>query len=475
MTENKKWFSSLTPLSHKEYVTFENDKKGTVLGTSVVKVNDDFTLNDVALIDRLRYNLLPVSQLVDADLHVLFWKSDSRVSDSVGNLVCGVSRIGNVFQTDFSLAQSSLRCLLSQSSSELWKWHRRLGHLSFDLLCRLSGLHLLRGLSLLKFESDLVCAPCRHGKMIAAFHSPFNTVMAERPGHLLNMDTVGPSRVRSMGGKWYLLVIVDDYSRYSTVFFLESKDEVFEHFRSLALRLNNEHPNYLKAIRSDNGTEFKNASFDQFCLEHDVDQLFSTPRVPQQNGVMERKNCTLVEISNRIFLRSILHLTPFELRFGQKPSISHLRPFGCKCFVLKCGNLDKFESRSSDGILLGCTPYGRSYCVFNLETNTIVEACDVTFDETAPCPHDVFECAGDKEMEESTFVDDELHDVDGDEDDPLCPSTSSPEHVPAFILEAEAPQATTTSTTAVEASRVEGNVIFESGAPSHIQKAHPPQ
>jgi transposase InsO family protein len=90
-----------------------------------------------------------------------------------------------------------------------------------------------------------------------------------------------------MGGKWYVLVIVDDYSRYSSVFFLESKEEVFEHFRSLALRLNNEHPNYLKAIHSDNGTEFRDASFDQFCLEHGVDQQFSTPCVPQQNGVVE--------------------------------------------------------------------------------------------------------------------------------------------------------------------------------------------
>jgi transposase InsO family protein len=180
------------------------------------------------------------------------------------------------------------------------------------------------------------------------------------------MDTVGPSQVRSMGGKWYIPVIVDDYSRY---------------FRLLALRLNSEHPNCLKAIRSDNRTEFRNASFDEFCLEHGIDQQFSAPRIPQQNGVVEQKNHTLVEmartmldehrthrrfwdnaistacyISNRIFLRSIMHLTPFELCFGRKPSVSHFRPFGCKCFVMKRGNLDKFESHSFDGILLGYTP-----------------------------------------------------------------------------------------------------------------------
>jgi transposase InsO family protein len=118
--------------------------------------------------------------------------------------------------------------------------------------------------------SNFVCAPCHHGKIITVSHSLVNTVMTEQPGQLLHMDTVSPSRVRSMGGKWYILVIVDDYSHYSRVFFLESKDEVFEHFRSLALRLNNEHPNCLKAIHSDNGTKFSNASFDQFCLEHGV-------------------------------------------------------------------------------------------------------------------------------------------------------------------------------------------------------------
>jgi transposase InsO family protein len=130
---------------------------------------------------------------------------------------------------------------------------------------------------------------------------------------------------------------------------------VFEHFRSLALRLNNEHPNCLKAICSDNGTKFRNASFNQFCLNHGVDQQFSAPHVPQQNGVIEQKNRTLVEmartmldehriprrfwvdaisttcyISNQTFLRSILHLTPFELRFGCKSSFSHIGPFGCK-------------------------------------------------------------------------------------------------------------------------------------------------
>jgi hypothetical protein len=208
---------------------------------------------------------------------------------------------------------------------------------------------------------------------------------------------------------------------------------------------------------------------------------------------VERKNRTLVEmartmldehrtprhfwidaintacyISNRIFLRSILNLTPFEHRFGCKSFISHLRAFGCKCFVFKCDNLDNFESHSSDGILLGYTLHDRSYRVFNLETNTIVESYDVTFNETAPCPRDVFECVGDKEIEEIIFVDEELQGFDDDKDEPLHLSTSSPELIPTSTLKTEAPQATTSSTIVVEASRVEGEIITKQGAPSHI-------
>jgi hypothetical protein len=118
---------------------------------------------------------------------------------------------------------------------------------------------------------------------------------------------------------------------------------------------------------------------------------------------------------------------------------------------LSVAEVDKFESRSFDGILLGYTPHVRSYRVYSFETNTVVESCDVTFDETAPCPSGVFECVGNKKMEESIFVDEGLQGIDGDEDEPLLPSTSSHESVPASTLETEAPHATTSSTAVMEA------------------------
>lgn len=183
--------------------------------------------------------------------------------------------------------------------------------------------------------------------------------MTDAPYQLLHMDTAGLARVQLVGGKWYVLVIVDDYSRYSWVFIMASKDEVFGHFRELVLRLTTELLGAPRATRSDNGTEFKNTLFASLCTERGLDHQFSSARVPQQNGVVERKNRTLVEmartmlnehttprkywseaistayyISNRVFLRAKLNKTSYELRFGHSPKISHLRVFSCRCFIL---------------------------------------------------------------------------------------------------------------------------------------------
>jgi hypothetical protein len=114
--------------------------------------------------------------------------------------------------------------------------------LRFDLLSRLSSLDLIRGLLKLKFEKDLVCHPCRHGKMVDAYHPPVNHFVTSEPSELLHMDTVGPAWVWSLGGKWHALVLVDDFSSYSCVYFMKSKDEAFSHARDLILRLKNEYP-----------------------------------------------------------------------------------------------------------------------------------------------------------------------------------------------------------------------------------------
>jgi transposase InsO family protein len=119
----------------------------------------------------------------------------------------------------------------------------------------------------LRLEKELVCVSCRHAKMVASSHPPLTDVMTERPCELLHMDLVGPARVRSAGGKWYVLVVVDDYSRYAWVFFLKDKGETFSFVRDLVLRLTNQrHGDAIREIHSDNGSKFRTLVLKPFAM-----------------------------------------------------------------------------------------------------------------------------------------------------------------------------------------------------------------
>jgi hypothetical protein len=199
-----------------------------------IKVSDKITLRRVALVQSLGYNLLSVSQLLDEGFEVLFQPDGSRILDSRGDHVSMVVPEGQLFRAEFSQSSGVERCFLAGSSSELWKWHRKLGHLSFDLLSRLCKLNLVRGLPWLRLEKELVCAPCRHAKMVASSDLPLTNVMTERPCELLHMDLVGPARVRSAGGLWWTTTLgMRGYS------FLKKKGRRLVLFKILS-RLRNE-------------------------------------------------------------------------------------------------------------------------------------------------------------------------------------------------------------------------------------------
>jgi hypothetical protein len=136
----------------RRYITFGDNERGHVISKGEIKVSDKITLRRVALVQSFGYNLLSVSQLLDEGFEVLFRPGGSQILDSRGDLVCMVVPEGQVFRADFSQSSGVERCFLAGSSSELWKWHRKLGHLSFNLLSRLSKLNLVQGLPRLRLE-----------------------------------------------------------------------------------------------------------------------------------------------------------------------------------------------------------------------------------------------------------------------------------------------------------------------------------
>jgi hypothetical protein len=164
---------------------------------------------------------------------------------------------------------------------------------------------------------------------------------------------------------------------------------------------------------------------------------------------------TACYVSNRIYLRVHKKKTRYELMHDRTPKVSHFHVFGCKCFILKKGNkLDKFEARSVDGIFFGYAAHSRAFCVLNLETNQIVETCEVTFDETQPRSQLVFECAGDEELGEEIFQEEE-HEHGDDEDGGVVPAAEDVPTTSTTIENRPSPTPTTTNPYQDEAA-VEG-------------------
>jgi hypothetical protein len=222
------------------------------------------------------------------------------------------------------------------------------------------------------------------------------------------MDLFGPTTYKSLGGNLYCLVIVDDYSRYTWTFFLHDKSKVATCFKKFAKRAQNDFEIKIKKIRSDNGKEFDNTNIEAYCDKIGIKHEVSLTYTPQQNGVVERKNQTLITLSrtmldeyntseklwaeaintacyasNRLFLQKFLGKTPYELLNGKKPDVSFFRVFGCKCYIYKKRqHLGKFQRRCDISFLVGYSSKSKAYRVFNYATGLVKETYDVKFDES---------------------------------------------------------------------------------------------
>jgi transposase InsO family protein len=271
----------------------------------------------------------------------------------------------------------------------------------------LKGEHIL-GLTNVHFEKDWICSACQAGKQVGVHHPHKNIMTTDMQLELLHMDLFGPIAYISIGGSKYCLVIMDDYSHFTWVFFLQEKSQSQETLKRFLRRAQYEFESRIKKIRSDNGTKFKNSQIEGFLEEEGIKHAFSSPYTPQQNGVVERKNRTLLDMArtmldeyktpdrfwaeainttcysiNRFYLHQLLKKTSYELLTGKKPNVSYFRVFGSKCFILiKKGRSSKFAPKAIEGFLLGYDSNTRAYRVFNKYTGLVEVSCDIVFDET---------------------------------------------------------------------------------------------
>ncbi|GJW39130.1 putative ribonuclease H-like domain-containing protein [Tanacetum coccineum] len=393
--------------------------KGQITGKGKI-ITGKLDFEDVYFVKELKqFNLFSVSQMCDKKNKVLFTDSeclvlspDFKLPDE-NQVLLRVPRQNNMYSFNLEniVPTGGLACLIAKATvDESNKWHRRLGHVNFKNLNKLVKGNLVRGLPSKIFQNDHTCVACQKGKQHKASCKAKVVSSISQPLQLLHMDLFGPTSVRSINHKTYCLVITDDFSRFSWVFFLRTKDETSGILKDFIRQIENQLNQKVKTIRCDNGTEFKNRDIIEFCGSKGIKREYSNARTPQQNGVAERKNRTLIEaartmladsflpntfwaeavstacyVLNRVLVTKPQNKTPYELITGKIPIISYIRPFGCHVTILNTiDHLGKFEEKSNEGFLVGYSLNNKAFRVYNLETKRVQENLHINFLENKP-------------------------------------------------------------------------------------------
>ncbi|GJR62040.1 putative ribonuclease H-like domain-containing protein [Tanacetum coccineum] len=361
MTGNKAYLSDYEDYNG-GFVAFGSDPKGgKITGKGKIRTaNLDF--DDVYFVDELKFNLFSVSQMCDKKNSVLFTDTECLILSpsfkllDENQVVLRAPRQNGVYSLDLKniVPSGGITCLYANATTDESKlWHRRLGHVNFKNINKLVKGHLVRGLPSKVFVNDHTCVACKKGKQHKASCKAKLERTIRKPLELLHMDLFGPVSVESINKKKYCLVVTDDFSRFSWVFFLATKDETNEILYKFITGLENQLNHKVKIIRSDHGTEFKNHAMNEFCAKKGIKREFSVARTPQQNG--------------------------------KPPSISFMRPFGCPLTILNTLDpLGKFDRKSDEGYLLGYSTTSKAFRVYNKRTKRVEENMHIDFLEDQP-------------------------------------------------------------------------------------------
>ncbi|GJZ17750.1 putative ribonuclease H-like domain-containing protein [Tanacetum coccineum] len=256
------------------YVAFGGNHKGGKITRKCTIKTGNLDFENVYFMRELKFNLFSVSQMCDKKNSVLFNDTECIVLSPNFKLIdesqvlLRVPRKNNMYSVDLKniVPKGGLTCLFAKATSDESKlWHRRLGHLNFKTMNKLVKGNLVRGLPSKLFENDQTCVACQKGKQHRASCKSKTENSISLPLHLLHMDLFGPTFVKSLMKKMYCLVVTDDYSRFTWVFFLATKDETSGILKSFITGIENLVDHKVKVIRCDNGTEFKNKEMNQFC------------------------------------------------------------------------------------------------------------------------------------------------------------------------------------------------------------------
>ena len=362
------------------------------------------SISGVLHVPDLQQNLLSVTKLYDQGYSVSFTPTGCTVIDAAGcPALTGYRSNGHY------LVPIASEAVLAVQLSPAQLWHARLGHPGRHALYDLR--YVTRGIKLSDHACDYgFCTICARGKQTKAPYPTQGATRATEALQLVHSDLCGPASTPTLSGNLYFLTLVDDYSRYSWIYTLKTKSETATTLRNWILLVEGETGLTVRGLRSDNGGEYLAADLQAFLSAKGIRHQLTTPDSPQQNGVAERLNRTLVESARCLLLHAsrpshlwgeAIHTanylknrkisaatdgrTPYELFYGYQPSLHHLRVWGCDCYVIPPNTrLAKFDPRSALHIFVGYSDQSKAYRVYDPVGKKVVRSRNVLFDEGGP-------------------------------------------------------------------------------------------
>ena len=413
MCNDRDLFTELYQLGPSEKVTLGDGNSLDVAGEGTVYM--DMVLSDggrrrcalkkVLYVPKLAYNLISVSRAAQSGKSVIFDDSSCEFVNEAGETTAVGVRRGCLHYLCCAVKPQE-RMYVTRTDNRERLWHRRFGHLNEQSMRKLAREELVNHLDYSTSGEIGVCEACIGGKQCKSTFEQSKTVTL-MPLELVHSDVCGKMGQKSLGGAEYFLTLLDDKTHYTWVYPLKTKDEVFQRFKEWQAEVENFTGHKVKTLRTDNGGEFTSNSFQAHLKACGIRHELTIPKTPEQNGVAERLNRTLVEttramlldaklphrfwaetISTATYLRNrsptsaVKGATPHQAWCGQKPRVEHLRVFGSTAYVhVPRDERGKFDPKTKKCVLLGYGNVQKGYRVYNHVTRKVFYSRNVKFDE----------------------------------------------------------------------------------------------
>ncbi|MCP3667059.1 MAG: DDE-type integrase/transposase/recombinase [Gammaproteobacteria bacterium] len=396
--------------------------KGVGIGNMQWKNDSQLTkagplVQDVLYIPELGQNLVSVKKVTGAGYAALFvgTRCDIINAEDIpkiaeSKLVATASIVpgGSLYELQGQVNQSDERVSVAHGKDELELWHQRLCHINPQSLLKMSKDGIVDGLRVCSNAQKMFCSSCQLGKQ-HRLPFPKQGSRAKDLLEIIHSDVCGPMENVSMGGARFFITFIDDYSRIGYVKFMKNKSEALSHFKSYLAFVEKESGKQIKKLRTDNGGEYVNREFNQFLNERGIQRQLTVPYTPEQNGLAERYNRTIIEsarsmlhhagldykfwaeavktavhVRNRVASRSLNGKSPFEMVYEKKPDVSHLKVFGCDVYAhVPKQKRTKLAPKSVKHWLLGYEDSSKGYRLYNPINGVIQASRDVVFDESS--------------------------------------------------------------------------------------------